>query len=55
MNMFDYDIGRKCLIAEAWCPTFAVPQVRVAIQRASVRAVLFPGRIQQRLHAPARL
>eukprot|EP01096_Ripella_sp_DP13-Kostka_P016763 TRINITY_DN827_c0_g2_i1.p1 TRINITY_DN827_c0_g2~~TRINITY_DN827_c0_g2_i1.p1 ORF type:complete len:888 (-),score=454.20 TRINITY_DN827_c0_g2_i1:2225-4780(-) len=38
LNMCDYDVGRKCLIAEAWVPTEAIDVVRDALNRGSVRA-----------------
>eukprot|EP01105_Mastigella_eilhardi_P003265 TRINITY_DN1421_c0_g1_i3.p1 TRINITY_DN1421_c0_g1~~TRINITY_DN1421_c0_g1_i3.p1 ORF type:complete len:740 (+),score=228.44 TRINITY_DN1421_c0_g1_i3:93-2222(+) len=35
MNMFNYDVGRKCLIAEGWCPTTATEDVLNALNRAT--------------------
>jgi len=46
MNMFEYDVGRHCLIAEGWCPTEYLPMVQQALQdgndrsKASVPSVL---------------
>jgi len=36
MNLFNYDIGRQCLIAEAWCPSYAVQDILIALRRANV-------------------
>lgn len=36
MNMFNYDIGRKCLIAEGWCPITSSDDIQLALRRASV-------------------
>jgi V-type H+-transporting ATPase subunit a len=36
MNMFNYDIGRKCLIAEGWCPHAATDDIQLALRRATV-------------------
>eukprot|EP00026_Physarum_polycephalum_P003104 Phypoly_transcript_03113.p1 GENE.Phypoly_transcript_03113~~Phypoly_transcript_03113.p1 ORF type:complete len:597 (+),score=88.24 Phypoly_transcript_03113:218-2008(+) len=38
MNMFNFDIGRKCLIAEGWCPTASCEEIQLALRRASQRA-----------------
>jgi len=35
MNMFNYDIGRKCLIAEGWCPATATEDIQLALRRAT--------------------
>lgn len=35
MNMFNYDIGRKLLIAEAWCPKSATEKVVNAMRQAT--------------------
>jgi V-type H+-transporting ATPase subunit a len=36
MNLFDYDIGRKCLVAEGWCATNDIPLVQHALKKATV-------------------
>jgi len=38
MNMFNYDIGRKCLIAEGWCPVKSSEEIQLALRRASTKA-----------------
>lgn len=37
LNMFNYDAGRKCLIAEGWCPTAATDDMLQALHRATVQ------------------
>lgn len=36
MNMFNYDVGRKCLIGEGWCPVTATDEILNALNRATV-------------------
>jgi V-type H+-transporting ATPase subunit a len=38
LNMFDYDVGRKCLIAVGWCPNKSLADVQQALRRASQRS-----------------
>jgi V-type H+-transporting ATPase subunit a len=38
MNMFNYDVGRKCLIAEGWCPQTATEDIQLALRRATQRS-----------------
>lgn len=38
MNNFLYDSSRKTLIAEGWCPTFAINSVQLALNRAAENA-----------------
>jgi V-type H+-transporting ATPase subunit a len=35
MNMFNYDVGRKCLIAEGWCPKTATESIVTAMRQAT--------------------
>lgn len=38
MNMFNYDNGRRCLIAEGWCPITATDDIQLALRRATARS-----------------
>jgi len=38
MNLFLYDVGRKCLIAEGWCPLIATEDIQDALKRANERS-----------------
>lgn len=38
MNMMNYDLGRKCLIGEGWCPKDAMDQVHQALARATQKS-----------------
>merc|ERR1711939_814501 len=40
LNMCSYDHARKTLIAEAWCPTNSLPQIRATLQDVNDRAGL---------------
>mmetsp|Transcript_8545 Transcript_8545/g.21583 ORF Transcript_8545/g.21583 Transcript_8545/m.21583 type:complete len:819 (-) Transcript_8545:19-2475(-) len=39
LNMFNYDVGRKCLIGEGWCPTTGIAGVQAALKAATDRAM----------------
>ena len=41
MNLFEYDTGRRCLIAEGWCPTEYLASVEEALTISTVRFVSF--------------
>ncbi|CAH1442129.1 unnamed protein product [Lactuca virosa] len=35
LNMLDFDVTKKCLVGEGWCPIFAKSQIQDALQRAT--------------------
>lgn len=35
MNMFNYDVGRKCLIAEGWCPKTSTERIVSSMRQAT--------------------
>ncbi|XP_052185707.1 V-type proton ATPase subunit a1-like isoform X2 [Diospyros lotus] len=35
LNMLNFDITKKCLVGEGWCPIFAKTQIQEALQRAT--------------------
>jgi len=47
LNKFNYDLGRKCLIAEGWCPVSAIEGVTLALRRGRERSgALIPSILQ---------
>ncbi|KAG1365695.1 putative V-type proton ATPase subunit a1 [Cocos nucifera] len=36
LNMLSFDVTKKCLIGEGWCPIFAKPQIKDALQHATI-------------------
>lgn len=41
MNLFNYDINRKCLIAEGWTATNDIPLVQHALKDATVNTYIY--------------
>ncbi|KAM1040312.1 hypothetical protein FF1_029566 [Malus domestica] len=35
LNMLNFDVTKKCLVGEGWCPIFAKPKIQEALQRAT--------------------
>ncbi|CAA0816850.1 V-type proton ATPase subunit a1 [Striga hermonthica] len=35
LNMLNFDVTKKCLVGEGWCPVFAKPKIQEALQRAT--------------------
>ena len=38
LNMWNYDLTRKCLIAEAWCPVSSYEETQSAVRRGAARS-----------------
>jgi vacuolar-type H+-ATPase subunit I/STV1 len=38
LNLFNYDVTNKCLIAEGWCATSMLPEVREALRRGTLKS-----------------
>ncbi|KAK3206101.1 hypothetical protein Dsin_020147 [Dipteronia sinensis] len=36
LNMLNFDVTKKCLVGEGWCPIFAKAQIQEALQRATI-------------------
>lgn len=36
LNMLNFDVTKKCLVGEGWCPIFAKTQIQEALQRATI-------------------
>ncbi|KAL4295998.1 hypothetical protein GQ457_12G026840 [Hibiscus cannabinus] len=36
LNMLNFDVTKKCLVGEGWCPVFAKAKIQDALQRATV-------------------
>ena len=41
MNFFNYDVNRKCLIAEGWCASNDISIIQHALKNATVRFFFF--------------
>ncbi|KAJ3669145.1 hypothetical protein LUZ60_011095 [Juncus effusus] len=38
LNMLNFDVTKKCLVGEGWCPIFAIPQIKDALQKATLHS-----------------
>ncbi|KAL4584247.1 hypothetical protein LXL04_008842 [Taraxacum kok-saghyz] len=36
LNMLSFDVTKKCLVAEGWCPVFATNQIQKALMKATI-------------------
>ncbi|XP_078446595.1 vacuolar proton ATPase A1 [Wolffia australiana] len=36
LNMLNFDVTKKCLVGEGWCPTFAKTEIQEVLQRATI-------------------
>ncbi|KAE8057188.1 hypothetical protein FH972_013897 [Carpinus fangiana] len=50
LNMLSFDVTKKCLVAEGWCPVFATNQIQNALQQATFDSNSQVGAIFQVLH-----
>lgn len=50
LNMLSFDVTKKCLVAEGWCPVFATNQIQNALQQATFDSNSQVGAILQVLH-----
>ncbi|KAM7502030.1 hypothetical protein LguiB_000934 [Lonicera macranthoides] len=39
LNMLNFDVTKKCLVGEGWCPVFAKMQIQEALQRATIESI----------------
>jgi V-type H+-transporting ATPase subunit a len=51
LNMLSFDVTKKCLVAEGWCPVFATKQIQNTLQRATHESNSQVGAIFQVLHS----
>ncbi|KAL8225755.1 hypothetical protein R6Q57_018312 [Mikania cordata] len=51
LNTLSFDVTKKCLVAEGWCPVFAINEIQNALQRATVDSNSQVGAIFEILHA----
>ncbi|XP_041021408.1 V-type proton ATPase subunit a3-like [Juglans microcarpa x Juglans regia] len=50
LNMLSFDVTKKCLVGEGWCPVFATKQIQNALQQATFDSNSQVGAIFQVLH-----
>nr|KAJ0224973.1 hypothetical protein LSAT_V11C100007230 [Lactuca sativa] len=51
LNTLSFDVTKKCLVAEGWCPVFATSQIQNALQKATIDSNSQVGAIFEILHA----
>ncbi|XP_018473503.1 V-type proton ATPase subunit a1-like isoform X2 [Raphanus sativus] len=51
LNMLNFDVTKKCLVGEGWCPTFAKTQIHEVLQRATSDSNSQVGVIFHVMHA----
>ncbi|CAI9266918.1 unnamed protein product [Lactuca saligna] len=51
LNTLSFDVTKKCLVAEGWCPVFATSQIQNALQKATIDSNSQVGAILEILHA----
>ncbi|KAH0744698.1 hypothetical protein KY290_032691 [Solanum tuberosum] len=50
LNMLSFDVTKKCLVGEGWCPVYATSQIQNALHRATLDGNSQVGAIFQVLH-----
>ncbi|KAI3513264.1 hypothetical protein L1887_20593 [Cichorium endivia] len=50
LNTLSFDVTKKCLVAEGWCPVFATSQIQKALQKATIDSNSQVGAILEILH-----
>ncbi|XP_072954271.1 V-type proton ATPase subunit a1 isoform X1 [Typha angustifolia] len=51
LNMLNFDVTKKCLVGEGWCPIFSKPQIKDALLRATLHSNSQVGTIFHEMHA----
>ncbi|KAL4559400.1 hypothetical protein LXL04_031538 [Taraxacum kok-saghyz] len=51
LNTLSFDVTKKCLVAEGWCPVFATSQIQKVLQKATVDSNSQVGAILEILHS----
>ncbi|XP_031118442.1 V-type proton ATPase subunit a2-like [Ipomoea triloba] len=50
LNMLNFDVTKKCLVGEGWCPIFATSQIQNALHKAALDCNSQVGAVFQVLH-----
>ncbi|XP_071710237.1 V-type proton ATPase subunit a3-like [Rutidosis leptorrhynchoides] len=50
LNMLSFDVTKKCLVAEGWCPVFATSQIQNTLMQATIDSNSQVGAIFEILH-----